>query len=145
MSHLRSLHRCHCVLLTVSHSPPFVWIPSFPEHWPPTTMNSITGRLQSQYQRSAMSEQDESPFPRNLHLDNVNLQAELSPSASCTRYRIRVHAQDLFPPSQDISSPPTSPSVVASSLGLMIPILPPEVTNIFDMLQRDLSPIPPLL
>ena len=94
---------------------------------------------------SAASEQDESPLPGNLHLNDVNPQAELSPSGSRTRPRVRVHVQDLFPPSQDTSSPPTSPSVVASSLGSMMPIPPPEVTDIFDMSQRKLPPKPPLL
>ena len=90
---------------------------------------------------STTSEQDESPLPRNLHLNDVNPQAELSPSGSRTRHRVRTHIQDLFPPSQDTPSPSTSPSVVASSLGSMMPIPPPEVTNIFDMSQRDLPPI----
>src|SRR5712691_9264521 len=90
---------------------------------------------------SATSEQDNSPLPENLHLNDANPQAELSPSGSRIRHRIRAHVQDLFPPSQDTSSPPTSPSVVASSLGSMMPIPPPEVTNIFDMSQRDLPPI----
>ena len=89
---------------------------------------------------SATSEQDDSPLPENLHLNDANPQAELSPSGSRIRHRIRAHVQDLFPPSQDTSSPPTSPSV-ASSLGSMMPIPPPEVTNIFDMSQRDLPPI----
>ena len=92
---------------------------------------------------SAASEQDESPLPGKLHLNDVNPQAELSPSGSRTRPRVRVHVQDLFPPSQDMSSPSTSPCVVASSLGSMMPIPPPEVTNIFDMSQRDLLPITP--
>jgi hypothetical protein len=90
---------------------------------------------------SAASEQDDPPIPENLHLNDANPQAELSPSSSRIRHRIRAHVQDLFPPSQDTSSPPTSPSVVASSLGSMMPIPPPEVTNIFDMSQRDLPPI----
>ena len=92
---------------------------------------------------SATSEQDESSLPENLHINDANPQAELSPSGSRIRHRIRTHVQDLFPPSQDTSSPPTSPSVVASSLGSMMPIPPPEVTNIFDMSQRDLPPITP--
>lgn len=90
---------------------------------------------------SATSEQGDSPLPENLHLNDANPQAELSPSGSRIRQRIRAHVQDLFPPSQDTSSPPTSPSVIASSLGSMMPIPPPEVTNIFDMSQRDLPPI----
>lgn len=90
---------------------------------------------------SAASEQDDSPLPESLQLNDVNPQAELSPSGSRTRRRIRAPVQDLFLPSQGASSPPTSPSVVAQSLGSMMPIPPPEMTNIFDMSQRDLPPI----
>ena len=92
---------------------------------------------------SATSEQDESPLARNLHLNDVNPQAKLSPSGSRTHHRVRAHVQDSFPPLQDTSSPPTSPSVVTSFLGSMMPILPHEVTSIFDMSQRDLPPITP--
>ena len=88
---------------------------------------------------SATSEQDESPLPDNLRLDEGNPHAELSPSGS--RFRNRVRVQDLFLPAQNTTSPPASPSTVAQSLGSMMPLPPPEVTNIFDMSQRDLPPI----
>jgi hypothetical protein len=88
---------------------------------------------------SATSEQDESPLPDNLRLDEANPHAELSPSGS--RFRNRVRIQDLFLPAQNTTSPPASPSTVAQSLGSMMPLPPPEVTNIFDMSQRDLPPI----
>ena len=88
---------------------------------------------------SATSEQDESPLPDNLRLDEGNPHAELSPSGS--RFRNRVRVQDLFLPVQNTTSPPVSPSTVAQSLGSMMPLPPPEVTNIFDMSQRDLPPI----
>jgi len=90
---------------------------------------------------SATSEQDNSPIPENLHLDETSPQAQLSPSGSRHRHRIRVAVQDLFPPAQSSSFPPTSPSIVPQSLGSMMSIPPPEVTNIFDMSQRDLPPI----
>ncbi|KAI0246338.1 hypothetical protein BJV78DRAFT_1277249 [Lactifluus subvellereus] len=90
---------------------------------------------------SATSEQDESPLPDNLRLDEANPLAELSPSGSRFRNRVRPPVQDLFLPAQNTSSPPASPSTVAQSLGSMMPLPPPEVTNIFDMSQRDLPPI----
>ncbi len=90
---------------------------------------------------SAASEQDDSSLPENLNFNDANPQAELSPSGSRIRHRIRAPVQNLFLPSQGTSSPPTSPSVVPQSLGSMISIPPPEITNIFDMSQRDLPPI----
>jgi hypothetical protein len=90
---------------------------------------------------STASEQGDSPTPENLHIGESNPQAELSPSGTRVRRRVRAPVQDLFPPVQDRPSPPSSPSVVAQSLGSMMPIPPPEVTNIFDMSQRDLPPI----
>jgi hypothetical protein len=87
---------------------------------------------------SATSEVDESPLPNDLHLNEANPQAELSPSGSRFRNRIRAPVQDLFLPAQSTQG---SPGAVAQSLGSMISIPPPEVTNIFDMSQRDLPPI----
>ncbi|KAH9976709.1 hypothetical protein BGW80DRAFT_1289926 [Lactifluus volemus] len=97
---------------------------------------------------SATSEPDDLSLPNDLHLNEANPQAELSPSGTRFRNRIRVPVQDLFLPAQSTQG---SPSAVAQSLGSMISIPPPEVTNIFDMSQRDLPPItansaaPPLL
>ncbi|KAH9064396.1 hypothetical protein EDB87DRAFT_1680597 [Lactarius vividus] len=88
---------------------------------------------------SVASEQGESPLPDNLRVDEANPQAALSPSGSRVRHRAR--AQDLFLPAQSTSSPPSSPSIVAQSLGSMTPLPPPEFTSIFDMSQRDLPPI----
>ncbi|KAH9001907.1 hypothetical protein EDB86DRAFT_3074702 [Lactarius hatsudake] len=88
---------------------------------------------------SATSEQGESPLPDNLRVNEANPQAALSPSGSRVRHRAR--AQDLFQPAQSTSSPPSSPSIVARSLGSMTPLPPPEFTSIFDMSQRDLPPI----
>lgn len=88
---------------------------------------------------SATSEQGESPLPDNLRVNEANPQAALSPSGSRVRHRAR--AQDLFLPAQSTSSPPSSPSIVAQSLGSMTPLPPPEFTSIFDMSQRDLPPI----
>ena len=88
---------------------------------------------------SATSEQTESPLPDNLRVNEANHQAALSPSGSRVRHRAR--AQDLFLPAQSTSSPPGSPDTVASSLGSMMPLPPPEFTSIFDMSQRDLPPI----
>ncbi|KAI0298982.1 hypothetical protein B0F90DRAFT_650219 [Multifurca ochricompacta] len=88
---------------------------------------------------SATSEQEASLLLDNLNLNEANPQVELSPSGSRLRHRIRAPVQDLFPPAQSTSSPPVSPSGVAQSFGSMMPIPPPEVTNIFDMSQRDLS------
>ncbi|KAI9509890.1 hypothetical protein F5148DRAFT_676408 [Russula earlei] len=90
---------------------------------------------------SAASEQGDSPLPESLRIDESDPQAELSPSDSRHRHRVRAPVQDLFPPAQGTSFTPTSPSIVAQSLGSMMPIPPPEVTNIFDMSQRDLPPI----
>ncbi|KAH9964889.1 hypothetical protein BC827DRAFT_1127002 [Russula dissimulans] len=90
---------------------------------------------------SATSEQGDSPIPEHHHLNDTNPQAQLSPSGSRHRHRLRVSVQDLFPPAHGASSPPTSPSIVPQSLGSMMPIPPPEITNIFDMSQRDLPPI----
>ena len=67
-----------------------------PKHWLPTTTYSIAGCLQSHdprrlsAQRSATSEQDESPLPRNFHLNDVNLTEQLvspffCPSSSSRR------------------------------------------------------------
>ena len=89
---------------------------------------------------STTSEQDDSPFPENLRLNETSPEGELSPSGSRGQ-RVRPPIQGLFIPSQDSSSPSSSPSVVAQSLGSMMPMPPPEVTNIFDMSQRDLPPI----
>ncbi len=88
---------------------------------------------------SATSEQGESPLPDNLRVNEANPQAALSPSGSRVRHRAR--AQDLFLPAQSTSSPSESPSIVAQSLGSMMPLPPPEFTSIFDMSQRDLPPI----
>jgi hypothetical protein len=88
---------------------------------------------------SATSEQTESPLPDNLRVNEANPQAALSPSGSRVRHRAR--AQDLFLPAQSTSSSPESPDTVASSLGSMMPLPPPEFTSIFDMSQRDLPPI----
>ncbi|KAI9449007.1 hypothetical protein BJY52DRAFT_292646 [Lactarius psammicola] len=88
---------------------------------------------------SATSEQGESPLPDNLRVNEANPQAALSPSGSRVRHRAR--AQDLFLPVQSTSSSPSSPSIVAQSLGSMMPLPPPEFTSIFDMSQRDLPPI----
>jgi hypothetical protein len=88
---------------------------------------------------SATSDQTESPLPNNLRVNEANPQAALSPSGSRVRHRAR--AQDLFLPAQSPSSPPGSPDTVASSLGSMMPLPPPEFTSIFDMSQRDLPPI----
>ncbi|KAH9986204.1 hypothetical protein BJV74DRAFT_886027 [Russula compacta] len=90
---------------------------------------------------SVTSEQNDSPLPENLHLDGANSQVELSPSGSRVRHRVRAPIQGLFQSAQDTSSLSGSPSVVAQSLGSMVPLPPPEVTNIFDMSQRDLAPI----
>ena len=89
---------------------------------------------------SATSEQDDSPVSESLRRKETNPEVELSPSGSRVRHR-RAPVQGLFMPTQDMSSPPSSPSVVAQSLGSMMPMPPPEVTNIFDMSQRDLPPI----
>ncbi|KAH9027862.1 hypothetical protein EDB84DRAFT_1439762 [Lactarius hengduanensis] len=88
---------------------------------------------------SATSEQGESPLPDNLRVNEANPQAALSPSGSRVRHRAR--AQDLFLPAQSTSSPSSSSSIVAQSLGSMTPLPPPEFTSIFDMSQRDLPPI----
>ncbi|KAH9068092.1 hypothetical protein EDB83DRAFT_684060 [Lactarius deliciosus] len=88
---------------------------------------------------SATSEQGESSLPDNLRVNEANPQAALSPSGSRVRHRAR--AQDLFLPAQSTSSPSSSPSIVAQSLGSMTPLPPPEFTSIFDMSQRDLPPI----
>jgi hypothetical protein len=90
---------------------------------------------------SATSEQDDSPVPESLRRKETNPEVELSPSGSRVRSRVRAPVQGLFVPTQDMSSPPSSPSVVAQYLGSMVPMSPPEVTNIFDMSQRDLPPI----
>ena len=90
---------------------------------------------------SAASEQEDPPLPESLHLNETSPEAELSPSDSRGRHRARAPIQGLFMPAQDTSSPSSSPSVVAQSLGSMMPMPPPEVTNIFDMSQRDLPPI----
>jgi hypothetical protein len=90
---------------------------------------------------SATSEADESPLPKDLHLSGADPQSELSPSGSRFRNRVRAPVQDLFLPAQSTSSPPGSPSTVAQALGSMMPIPPPEVTNIFNMSQRDVPPI----
>ena len=90
---------------------------------------------------SVTSEQNDSLLPESLHLDGTNPQVELSPSGSRVRQRVRAPIQGLFQSAQDTSSLPGSPSVVAQSLGSMVPLSPPEVTNIFDMSQRDLPPI----
>jgi hypothetical protein len=90
---------------------------------------------------SATSEQDDSPVSESLRRKETNPDVELSPSGSRVRNRVRPPVQGLFMPTQDMSSPPSSPSVVAQSLGSMMPMSPPEVTNIFDMSQRDLPPI----
>ena len=90
---------------------------------------------------STMSEQDDSPVSESLRRKETNPDVELSPSGSRTRHRTRAPVQGLFVPTQDMSSPPSSPSVVSQYLGSMIPMSPPEVTNIFDMSQRDLPPI----
>ena len=90
---------------------------------------------------SATSEQDDSPVPESLRRKETNPEVERSPSGSRARHRARAPVQGLFMPTQDMSSPPSSPSVVAQSLGSMMPMPPPEVTNIFDMSQRDLPPI----
>ena len=90
---------------------------------------------------SAASEQEDLPLPESLRLNETSPEAELSPSGSRVRNRTRAPIQGLFMPAQDSSSPSSSPSVVAQSLGSMMPMPPPEVTNIFDMSQRDLPPI----
>jgi hypothetical protein len=90
---------------------------------------------------SATSEQDDSPVSESLRRKETIPEVELSPSGSRTRHRPRAPVQGLFMPTQDMSSPPSSPSVVTQSLGSMMPMPPPEVTNIFDMSQRDLLPI----
>jgi hypothetical protein len=90
---------------------------------------------------SATSEQEDPPVPENLRLNETSPEVELSPSGSRVRHRVRAPIPGLFIPTQDTSSPPSSPSVVAQSLGSMMPMSPPEVTNIFDMSQRDLAPI----
>jgi hypothetical protein len=89
---------------------------------------------------SATSEQEDPPVPENLRLNESSPEAELSPSGSRVRNRVRAPIPGLFIPTQDTSSP-SSPSVVAQSIGSMMPMPPPEVTNIFDMSQRDLPPI----
>jgi hypothetical protein len=58
---------------------------------------------------SAASEQDDSSLPENLNFNDANPQAELSPSGSRIRHRIRAPVQNLFLPSQGTSSPSTSP------------------------------------
>jgi hypothetical protein len=88
---------------------------------------------------SATSEQEDPPVPENLRLNETSPEVELSPSGSRVRHRVRAPIPGLFIPTQDTSSPLSSPSVVAQSL--MMPMSPPEVTNIFDMSQRDLPPI----
>lgn len=94
---------------------------------------------------SATSEQEEPPLPENRRLrvtnPDVDVDVELSPSGSRVRHRVRAPIQGLFMSAQDSSSLSSSPSVVAQSLGSMMPMPPPEVTNIFDMSQRDLPPI----
>ena len=90
---------------------------------------------------SATSEQDDSPVLESLRRKETIPEVELSPSGSRARHRARAPVQGLFIPTQDMSSPPSSPSVVAQSLGSMMPMPPPEVTNIFDMSQRDLPAI----
>jgi len=90
---------------------------------------------------SATSEHDDSPISESLRRKETNSEVELSPSGSRVRHRVRAPVQGLFVPTEDMSSPPSSPSVVAQSLGSMMPMPPPEVTNIFDMSQRDLPPI----
>ena len=88
---------------------------------------------------SATSEQEDPPVTENLRLNETSPEVELSPSGSRVRHRVRAPIPGLFIPTQDTSSPLSSPSVVAQSL--MMPMSPPEVTNIFDMSQRDLPPI----
>jgi hypothetical protein len=90
---------------------------------------------------SATSEQDDSPVSESLRRKETIPEVELSPSGSRARHRTRAPIQGLFIPTQDMSSPPSSPSIVAQYLGSMTPMSPPEVTNIFDMSQRDLPPI----
>ena len=88
---------------------------------------------------SATSGHDDSPVSESLRRKETNPEVELSPSGSRARHRVRAPVQGLFMPTQDMSSPSSSPSVVAQYL--MMPMSPPEVTNIFDMSQRDLPPI----
>ncbi|KAI0270710.1 hypothetical protein BC834DRAFT_967439 [Gloeopeniophorella convolvens] len=90
---------------------------------------------------STTSEQGSSPLPEHLILNDGNPRAELSPSGSRFRNRVRAPVQDLFPAAQEASSPPASPSVVPQSLGSIMPMPPPEVSNIFDLSQRDVPPI----
>src|SRR5258707_7706719 len=82
---------------------------------------------------STMSDQDDSPVSESLRRKETTPEVELSPSGSRGRHRFRAPVQGLFVPTQNPSSPPSSPSVVAQSLGSMMPMSPPEVTNIFDM------------
>ena len=90
---------------------------------------------------STTSERDDSPVSESLRRKETHPEEELSPSGSRARHRVRAPVQGLFMSTQDMSSPPSSPSIVAQYLGSMMPMSPPEVTNIFDMSQRDLPPI----
>ncbi|TFY82041.1 hypothetical protein EWM64_g1968 [Hericium alpestre] len=84
---------------------------------------------------SAASEQEEAALIDRLQLTSPDSKGELSRS----RNRPRPAAQDLFSPSKSSTSPPGTPREGS----LMMPIPPSDMSNIFDLSQRDISAIPP--
>ncbi|KAI0312792.1 hypothetical protein OF83DRAFT_1066623 [Amylostereum chailletii] len=87
---------------------------------------------------SAASESEDTPFMERLQASDGDSLSEL-PRMRPTQVRPPL-AHDLFSPVKSSSTPPISPST--NYFGSMTPLPAPEISNIFDLSQHDLPPIP---